>query len=169
MGIKKAPAFAGAFFAGRIPGWVWRIKPIRTFSWHKPCQRSVKEFMQCPKCGGEAEANGFCKKCVGGEPEIKVLNPEERDNFNGLTIQQGNEREPGPDYPQWPSDSNHEYRSEGPGHRVYVRQVSFGSQSTSLLTKLLIAAVMIFLLFVALPIALIIVVASSLLWWLFRR
>ena len=125
--------------------------------------------MQCPKCGGETDAAGFCKSCAGGEPEITVLSPDERDDFHGMTIQQGNEREPGPDYPQWPADGNQEYRSEGPGHRVYVRQVSFGSQSTSWLTKLVIAAVIGFLLFVALPVALIILAVSSLLWWLFRR
>ena len=125
--------------------------------------------MQCSKCGSETDAAGFCKSCAGDEPEIKVLSPDERDDFHGLTIQQGNEREPSPDYPQWPPDGNQEYRSEGPGHRVYVRQVSFGSNATSLLTKLVIAAVIVFLLFVALPIALVIVAVSSLLWWLFRR
>ena len=126
--------------------------------------------MRCPKCGGESdEVGSVCKRCAVREPEIKVLSPDERDDFNGLTIQQGNEREPGPDYPQWPADSSREYHSEGPGHRVYVRQVSFGSQSTGILTKLVVAAVVLFLLFVALPLALIIMVVSSVLWWLFRR
>ena len=100
---------------------------------------------------------------------MKVLSPDERDDFHGLTIQQGNEREPGPDYPQWPADSEHEYHSEGPGPRVYVRQVSFGSNSVGIPAKLVLAAVVLFLLFVALPVALIIMVISSVLWWLFRR
>ena len=133
-------------------------------------KRSERESMRCPKCGGESdEVGSVCKRCAAAEPEVKVLSPDERDDFNGLTIQQGNEREQGPDYPQWPADSSHEYHSEGPGHRVYVRQVSFGSQSTGILTKLVLAAVVLFLLFVALPLALIIMVVSSVLWWLFRR
>ena len=56
--------------------------------------------MRCPKCGGESdEVGSVCNRCAVREPEIKVLSPDERDDFNGLTIQQGNEREPGPDYP----------------------------------------------------------------------
>ena len=109
-----------------------------------------------------------CSRCAAAEPELKVLSPDERDDFHGLTIQQGNEREPGPDYPQWPSDGNHEYQAGGPGHRVYVRQVSFGS-SMGLLTKLIMVAAVLFLIFVALPLALLIMVVSSILWWLFRR
>ena len=125
--------------------------------------------MRCPKCGDEMDTADTCKKCADGEPELTILTPDERDEFRGLTIQQGNERDQGPDYPQWPDDGGYSYRSEGPGHRVYVRQVSFGSQSTGWLTKLIIAAVLLFLLFVALPLALIVIAVSSVLWWLFRR
>ena len=126
--------------------------------------------MRCQKCGGEFDGVGpECSKCAGGEPEVKVLSPDERDDFHGVTIQQGNEKETGPDYPQWPADSSHEPYSEGPGPRVYVKQVFFGSRSSGLLTKLVFAAVVLFLLFVALPLALIVMVVSSVLWWLFKR
>lgn len=126
--------------------------------------------MRCPKCGMEWDGNGSeCSRCAAAEPEITILSPDERDDFHGLTIQQGNEREPASDYPQWPADGNQEYHSEGPGHRVYVRQVSFGSNSMGILTKLVLAAIVLFLLFVALPLALLIMLISSILWWLFRR
>ena len=126
--------------------------------------------MRCSKCGGELDAEGFCQSCTAGEPEIKVLSPDERDDFHGLTLQQGDDPYKQQEHFQSEGQAgNYEYRSEGPGHRVYVRQVSWGSQSTSLLTKLAIAAVILFLLFVALPIALVIVAVSSVLWWLLRR
>ena len=114
------------------------------------------------------DASSFCNRCSGDAPEVKVLRPDERDDFKGLTIQQdsGSTEESG----NRQGDSvNYEYRSEGPGHRVYVRQVSFGSQPFGFLTKLVIAAMILFFIFVALPVALVLMVIFSLVWWLFRR
>ena len=125
--------------------------------------------MRCPKCNEEMnDASSFCNRCSGDAPEVKVLRPDERDDFKGLTIQQdsGSTAEPGN---QEGSPGNYEYRSEGPGHRVYVRQVSFGSQPFGFLTKLVIAAMILFFIFVALPVALVLMVIFSLVWWLFRR
>ena len=96
-----------------------------------------------------------------------MLRPDERDDFNGLTIQQGGESENATGFKE-ETPGNYEYRSEGPGHRVYVRQVSFGSHM-GFLTKLLIVAVILFLVFVALPVALIVLAVSSLIWWLVKR
>ena len=124
--------------------------------------------MRCPKCGGEMETNGsICNHCAAETGEVKVLRPDERDDFNGLTIQQGGESENATGFKE-ETPGNYEYRSEGPGHRVYVRQVSFGSHM-GFLTKLLIVAVILFLVFVALPIALIVLAVSSLIWWLVKR
>ena len=114
------------------------------------------------------DSSSFCNRCSGDAPEVKVLRPDERDDFKGLTIQQdsGSTEESG----NRQGDSvNYEYRSEGPGHRVYVRQVSFGSQPFGFLTKLVIAAMILFFIFVALPVALLLMVIFSLVWWLFRR
>ena len=124
--------------------------------------------MRCPKCGGEMETDSsICSRCAAETGEVKVLRPDERDDFNGLTIQQGGESENATGFKE-ETPGNYEYRSEGPGHRVYVRQVSFGSHM-GFLTKLLIVAVILFLFFVALPIALIVLAVSSLIWWLVKR
>lgn len=125
--------------------------------------------MRCPKCNEEMDGDSsVCNRCSCDVSEVKVLRPDERDDFKGLTIQQdsGSTEEP---VNQQETSGNYEYRNEGPGHRVYVRQVSLGSQSFGFLTKLVIAAMILFFLFVALPVALILMAVFSLLWWLFRR
>ena len=111
--------------------------------------------------------SSICSRCAAETGEVKVLRPDERDDFNGLTIQQGGESENATGFKE-ETPGHYEYRSEGPGHRVYVRQVSFGSHM-GFLTKLLIVAVILFLVFVALPIALIVLAVSSLIWWLVKR
>lgn len=125
--------------------------------------------MRCPKCNAEIEGEGpVCSRCAGETAEVKVLDPNERDEFKGLTIQQGDD--PAEEERARKEEPGHyEYRSEGPGHRVYVRQVSFGSQPFGFLTKLLILAVILFFFFVALPVALVIMAVSSVIWWLVRR
>lgn len=125
--------------------------------------------MRCPKCGAAMDTDSsICSRCAEETVEVKVLRPDERDDFNGLTIQQGGEADNTTGFRE-ETPGNHEYRSEGPGHRVYVRQVSFGSQSMGFLTKLLIVAVILFFIFVALPVALIVLAVSSLIWWFVKR
>ncbi len=125
--------------------------------------------MRCPKCNEEMnDESSVCNRCSGEAAEVKVLRPDERDDFRGLTIQQDSGSTAEPENREG-SPGNYEYRSEGPGHRVYVRQVSFGSQPFGFLTKLVIAAMILFFIFVALPVALLLMVIFSLVWWLFRR
>ena len=125
--------------------------------------------MRCPKCGAAMDNDSsICSRCAAETGEVKVLRPDERDDFNGLTIQQDGDADNTTGVRE-ETPGNYEYRSEGPGHRVYVRQVSFGSQSMGFLTKLLIVAVILFLIFVALPVALIVQAVSSLIWWLVKR
>jgi hypothetical protein len=125
--------------------------------------------MRCPECNAEiADVGSDCEKCGYKAAEVKVLRPDERDGFQGLTIQQGGDS-PGQAPHADGHSGNYEYRSEGPGHRVYVRQVSFGSKPFGFLTKLIVIAVILFLIFVALPVALVLMAVFSLLWWLFRR
>ena len=125
--------------------------------------------MRCPECNAEiANVGSDCEKCGYKAAPVKVLRPDERDDFQGLTIQQGGESPGQAPYTDGQS-GNYEYRSEGPGHRVYVRQVSFGSKPFGFLTKLIVIAVILFFVFIALPVALVLMAVFSLLWWLFRR
>lgn len=121
--------------------------------------------MRCQKCGGEtAGTEVICNVCNAADNEIRVLSPDERDHFKGMTLQQGETDS---------TDSNragtdYEYRSDGPGHKVYVRQVSFGSSSMGLVTKLILLLFFLFIVFVALPLALI-AMAIAVIWWMIRR
>ena len=125
--------------------------------------------MRCSQCNEELTTPGVdCPRCGNKVVEVKVLRPDDRDDFPGLTIQ------PGEDAADRGSDKSgrtgdYAYRSDGPGQRVYVRQVSFGSRPFGFLTKLIIAALILFFVFVALPVALVLMGVFSLIWWLFRR
>lgn len=126
--------------------------------------------MRCMICGKNLDGAGpNCSECDGKESEIKVLSPDERDNFHGLTILQGNDREPGPDYPQWPADGNREYSSPDSINRAYIRQDSLGTKPKSYAMKLSLAVAVLVLSFLSLRLALIIIVFSSIARWLFRR
>ncbi len=114
--------------------------------------------MRCASCDRELEPNEHeCVQCGRACGEVQVLTPEEREGFQGVTLE--NE----------PADKRYyEYESSGPSHRVYVRQVTFGPGKMGFWTKLLIAAVFAVLIFVFLPLALFFIVAVSLLWFVFR-
>jgi hypothetical protein len=121
--------------------------------------------MRCQKCGGEtAENELICGVCNTAENEIRVLSPNERDHFKGMTIQQGEEASAD----SGRGGADYEYSSEGPGHKVYVRQVSFGSSSMGLFAKLALVLFFLFFVFVALPLALI-AMAIAVIWWMIRR
>jgi len=114
--------------------------------------------MRCMGCGREMEPQEQeCVQCGRPRGEVQVLTREERENFQGVTLDNGQ------------ADERHyEYESGGPSHRVYVRQVTFGSGKMGLGTKLLIGAVLAFLFFVFLPLALFFIAAGSLIWIIFR-
>ena len=107
--------------------------------------------MRCIECGIDFAGPGpRCPDCSAEKVEVKILSPDEREDFHGLTIQQGNEPEPGPDYPQWPADGSSEYYSERIGNNVYLRKVSFGSQPMVFVLKLVLTAVILFVLIISL-------------------
>ena len=125
--------------------------------------------MRCPQCNEELTgSNVDCDRCGNKAVEVKVLRPDERDDFQGLTLQQGEDVSGRNGYATGQS-GDYEYRSEGPGHWVYVRQVSLGSKPFGFLTKLIVLALILFFVFIALPVALILMAVFSLAWWLMRR
>ena len=113
--------------------------------------------MRCDRCGEEvAPQDKECRKCGQSINEVKLLTPEERESFQGVTLEdEGAEKQ------------YYEYENKGRGHRVYVKQVSFGSRGMGLWTKLLLAAVFAFLIFVFLPLAIFFAVALSIVWLIF--
>ncbi|MDR3564561.1 MAG: hypothetical protein P4N59_24450 [Negativicutes bacterium] len=114
--------------------------------------------MRCTNCGRElAPQETECIECRQPSREVQVLTREERENFQGVTLD--NE----------PAEKNYyEYQSSGPSHRVYVRQVNFGSGKMGFWTKLLIGAAFAFLIFFLLPMMLFFIAAVSLIWIIIR-
>lgn len=100
--------------------------------------------MRCT-CGAEVEpGKEKCAQCQSLEAKVQLLTPEERQHFQGVTIDQEGE-----------SAEEHSGSSGfHSGSRIYVKQVSFGS-GTSLIVKLLIgAAIASLVVFIAMPLAL---------------
>ncbi len=98
--------------------------------------------MRCKHCGLEYQSDGgVCPGC-GAEPEkIQVLTPEERENFQGITLEDNR-----------PGDGRYEYQGEQPGQRVFVHQLNWNK--SGFLLKLLVGLVLIGLIIFALPLVL---------------
>jgi hypothetical protein len=97
--------------------------------------------MLCEKCGAEIiPPETVCSACE--QPKVQLLPPEERENFGGITIEQ----------PQ-PEESYYRSETDENNHRVYVRQVQINSPLKSILVIGLIGIVLLFLVLVALPLA----------------
>lgn len=114
--------------------------------------------MRCANCDKEIRPEDKeCPNCRRLQGEVKVLTPEERENFQGITLGDAPAQE-----------GNYQYENHGPNQRMYVRHVTFGSGKSGFWTKLIIAAVLGVLIFVFLPLALFFILAVSLIWTIFR-
>jgi uncharacterized membrane protein YvbJ len=101
--------------------------------------------MNCTQCGCELEEGAaVCPNCGTEQGKVRVLAPEERENFAGITIEAGRAG----------GDSD-EYRSEGPGRRIYVRRITIGNSPGGILLWVLIGTVLVLLVLISLPLALI--------------
>lgn len=119
--------------------------------------------MNCPYCGFEIEnETTVCPNCGGERSQVQVLTPEERENFQGLTISDESEHH---------DDGFYEYKSADGRRRVYVRQVNLGRSPAGLLTSLFIGAIVLGLIILFLPLALLMIGIVVLGWLLagFRR
>lgn len=118
--------------------------------------------MRCTICGAETDNNDDkCSACKQSEINMKVLTPEERAQFTGVTI------EAEPNSEQYSENKEQQFQGAKSNHRVYIRQMSFGSK-TGFFTKLLIFAVIAGILFIALPVAILFFGIVSILWFIFR-
>ena len=97
--------------------------------------------MSCIHCGAHLNPDQqICPDCQHNST-VTVLSPEERESFNGLTIQDiaGN-------------DQSQEHNSNP---HVYVRHFSFGTTHGNWLIRLLVGAIFLLVIIFALPIVLI--------------
>lgn len=109
--------------------------------------------MRCSKCNQEIDNTvDICPICgTTVQENIRVLTPEEKVGYHGVTIDsENNQKEE--------SSKSNSYQYSSPNGKIYVKNLNFG-QGGNWLTKvaimLIIAAIAGFLLFVALPVALI--------------
>lgn len=123
--------------------------------------------MQCSKCGHELNQDGRCSYCGAAEDEkVHVMSAEEKIRYNGVTIEETPEQEQsGQQYRHQSRQGYHEHG--GPG--VFMKHIDLGSLTggnwaMKLAVLLLVAAVVAFLVFIALPVALIGIAIGAVVW-----
>jgi hypothetical protein len=117
--------------------------------------------MHCDVCGAELQpGEQECIKCKHSKSGLKVLTPDEKKRFKGITIDE--EELTG-------AEERYEYRDSQSNQRIYVRHVNFSSAKIGFFTKLLIGLVLAGLVFVLLPIAVLFMVIIAIVWLVLRR
>lgn len=116
-------------------------------------------ILNCIVCGAEVQANEQqCSKCREMESKVQVLTLEEKQHFNGITLEQNLEQEEGRYYEEETSNAS---------QHIYSRQ--FNITHTSVFTKLIIGFILAGILFVALPLAIVFISVISIILYLIRR
>jgi len=106
--------------------------------------------MHCPKCGRELDIEGKCSYCNSEEMNVRVMTPEEKAEYDGVTIEEPISKE----------DVAKNWRrkqSENPHKGIFIRNINFGNSNwiSKITFILVIAALIAFVVFIALPIVLI--------------
>jgi hypothetical protein len=109
--------------------------------------------MRCAKCGVEVKpSDTHCPNCARVSSKVEVIEdvPGQEESIKV---------EEGPGY--------YQYQSSGPQHRVYVKHVNFSHMG--FWPKLIGALVLLFIFFIALPLAVLLFLGFTVFWLLFRR
>jgi len=115
-------------------------------------------ILNCRICGAEIETNEQeCSKCKEMENKVQVLTPEERQYFNGITVEQD----------QQDDEGHYRGQASNANQQMYTKQ--FTISSIGLFTKLLIGIVLAGIIFVALPIAIFFVSIGGLIAYIMRK
>jgi predicted ATP-dependent serine protease len=105
-------------------------------------------LMRCNTCGYEFDDwAGTCPECHATPEKIQVLSPEERENFDGITIEQDN-------------GNPNQRANNSPFQKAFVFQSSSGGP----LAKLIIGGLLLIAVFVFLPLALVLFATLGLNW-----
>lgn len=119
--------------------------------------------MKCAKCGHELDAAGHCPYCSSEASEVRVMSREEKNLYNGITIDENVDNTA---YHQ----ENHRYAKGQNGAKIFFKNVRLDSFGSNWMSKaavfLLIAAVIGFVVFIALPVALIGIAIGAVVWFL---
>ncbi len=119
--------------------------------------------MRCERCGTEMPENGICPNCGAedvSDGHVQVLTRAERNAYTGITIEEGvSEEDAGPDI-------RFERKRGNIGGFSYM--TTGGSWQGKLTLILGAAALLLFVFFIALPVALVVIVLSILSWLIYR-
>ncbi len=120
--------------------------------------------MKCAKCGQEMDASGRCPYCDPvGSPEVRVMSKEEKNLYTGVTIDESIDD-------TVHRQENHAYTKQRNRAKVFFKNFnsdSFGSNwMTKIAVLLLVASVVGFIVFIALPVALIGIAIGAVVWFL---
>jgi hypothetical protein len=108
-------------------------------------------------CGAELDSSQECLNCRTKDNAIKVLSPEEKQDFRGITIDQTGQ-----------DASGESYQYQDAGQRIYVRQFNLSSPKTGFFIKILIGAVLIVLAMAAFSTIAFFAVIGGVIWFILR-
>ena len=115
-------------------------------------------ILNCRVCGAKVEMDEEkCLKCREMESKVQVLTLEEKQDFNGITLEQDTQEEEG----------HNEYQANNGKPHIYIKQ--FSISNTSLLTKLLVGIILAGFIFVALPIAIFFISIVGIITYIVRK
>jgi len=103
--------------------------------------------MHCSKCNYDLDENGKCSHCEN-TAKVHVMSREESAAYHGVTIDDSAAEE---------QKARSAYRQRNSYGKIYMKNIGLGSSSwlVKLSIFLILAAIAVFVLFVALPVALI--------------
>lgn len=114
-------------------------------------------ILNCIICGAKVQGDEEkCSDCKEVENKVQVLSVEERQDFDGITLEQ-DQKEQG----------YYDYEKSSANQKIYSKQFSIGH--ATLLTKIVIGIILIFMVVVALPVALFLISVVSLFLYLVRK
>ncbi len=119
--------------------------------------------MRCERCGAELTEEGRCPVCGmdhANEGHVQVLSRAERNAYTGITIEEGINEDTGR------ADVRFE-RKKGNNWNGFSYMTSGGSWQGKLTLILCVAAILFFVFFIALPVAVVAVIFSVISWFLY--
>jgi hypothetical protein len=117
-------------------------------------------ILNCTVCGDEIQSDiGQCSKCKEIESNVQVLTPEEKQEFEGITIEQETDKR---------NEEQYKYQSFNENQRIYVKHINIGG-NMGFFTKMILAICFIGLIVIALPIALVLISVVGFFLYIMRR
>lgn len=118
--------------------------------------------MRCYKCGHELDAEGRCSYCgMAEEPKVHVMSDDEKTQYDGITIDETSGKAEETVRPQ-------DYRPWEGGSGIFMKHIHWSGLGGNWVMKLallvLVAAVAAFVVFIALPVALIGIAIGAVVW-----